>query len=203
MGEFVHHMWDVFCDLPQLLIYFVLFIFVPISGWIAISLARPDKPNPLLGEMISWLLDNYHKIFPAVFVVFATTDLLSRPGLTVEIDGIVVPVNPMKLTIELLDRAKIGVAIYIFLLGLSSLYAKIPSRLTPHPDPSQRISQKLDEKLANAAHFIAEIVAGSLSGPLGRLNQLIDKLEAAHATACDANGDDNVTPIKPARRDGG
>jgi hypothetical protein len=83
--------------------------------------------------MISWFLDNCHRLFAVVFVVFATTDLLARPGLTTVVDGIVVPTDSVNLTIELLDRAKIGVLIYALLFVLSSAYALSPNRLSPYP----------------------------------------------------------------------
>jgi hypothetical protein len=107
MPKAISHLKDIYFDLPILQIY-ILFVFVPLIGWFVILGWLPQVKLQTLRWMISWLLDNYHRFFPIVFVVFATTDLLARPGLTTAVDGIVVPTDSIKLTIELLDRAKIG-----------------------------------------------------------------------------------------------
>ena len=129
-------------------------------GWL------PQVKLQSLRWMISWLLDNYHRFFPIVFVVFATTDLLARPGLTTAVDGIVVPTDSIKLTIELLDRAKIGVLIYGLLFLSASAYAAAPNRLSPYP--GQTSSRKLEKSLEETAHLLAEGVA-SLAGNVSQL----------------------------------
>lgn len=132
--------------------------------------------------------------------------MLARPGLTIVVDGIVVPTDSIRLTIELLDRAKIGVLIYGLLFLLSSAYAAAPNRLSPYP--GQTGSRRVEKNLEEAARLLAEGIA-SLTGNVAKLTPLVEQIRAAlrtagwegDRTATDAN--DNVPPPRSASRSDG
>jgi hypothetical protein len=73
MPEPILRVWHACLDLPIFLQIFVLIFVALLLGFVI------WRWLPSLRWMIPWLLDNCHRLFAVVFVVFATTDLLARP----------------------------------------------------------------------------------------------------------------------------
>jgi hypothetical protein len=121
--------------------------------------------------------------------------------------------DSINLTIELLDRAKIGVLIYALLFVLSSLYALSPNRLSPYPGQTgsrkfeERLEKKLDERLEQTAHLLVEGVA-DLTGAVSELARLPEEIRAAVNTAgredsAMSDGPSKITPLRPTSRSDG
>lgn len=207
MPEPILRVWHAYLDLPIFLQIFVFIFVVLLVGFVI------WRWLPSLRWMISWFLDNCHRLFAVVFVVFATTDLLARPGLTTVVDGIVVPTDSVNLTIELVDRAKIGVLIYALLWVLSSAYARSPNRLSPYPGqagpqkPDDGLEKKLEERVEKTAHLLVEGLA-SLTEATSELARLPEEIRAAANIAGQqdpamSNGRSKVTPLHPTSRSDG